>query len=76
MMMLKAIATSAAASPMMNRTKIWPTVGSGAVKRFKAMKFSAAEEKMSSPAMSMPIRVRRRMKPKMPAASRKAARIR
>ena len=34
MTMLRAMATSAAAKPMMKRTKIWPTAGSGAKKRF------------------------------------------
>ena len=45
MMMLKAIATSAAAKPIMNTTKICPTVGSGAVKRLKAIRLSEAAEK-------------------------------
>jgi hypothetical protein len=37
--------------------------GVGAKKRFTAMKFKDAAEKMSSPAISMPIKVRRRINP-------------
>ena len=63
MMMLRAMETSAAANPMMKRTKICPTVGSGAMNRLTAMIFSEAAEKMISPAINMPMSVRRRIRP-------------
>jgi len=73
MMMLRAIATSAAASAMMNSTTTWPTAGSLTKNRFMVTKFREAAEKISSPAINMPMSVRRRTRPKMPAANRNAA---
>jgi hypothetical protein len=63
MMMLRPIATSAAARPMIIRTKTWPTSGSGDANLFSAMMFNSAAEKMSSPAINMPTSVWRRIKP-------------
>ena len=61
--MLKAMATSAAANPMIKSTKICPTPWSRTVNRLNAIRFNEAAAKISSPEISIPMRVRRRIKP-------------
>ena len=57
------MAASAAAMAMMNRVKIWPTAGSGEVKRLKAMKLVEAAARINSEETSIPITVRRTTMP-------------
>ena len=63
MTMERPMAASAAAMAMMNRAKIWPVAGSGAENLLNAMKLSDAPTRIISPAISMPIRVRRVTRP-------------
>jgi len=74
MMMLRAIATLGGGESHDEQDEDLADGRIGRLEAFKAMKFSAAEEKISSPAMSMPMSVRRRIRPKMPAGEQKKAR--
>jgi hypothetical protein len=64
------------AIPMMNRAKIWPTAGSGARNRLKAMKLRDAPLKMNSLEINMPMKVRCRTIPYIPSIRRKSEMIR